>query len=273
MSAQRQGAAHDREAGGRLRFAQCRAAEKTRDLIERALRGRQPDALQRCIPERLEPLEREHEVRPALGRHERVNLVDDDGVDRAQRLARLRCQQQEQRLGRGDQDVGRLTLEARALASRRVARPHGGGGDDERFAAPACEVRNPGEGARRFRSTSTASALSGETYSTRQRSRVSGTGANIRRSIAHRNAASVLPLPVGANTRVDSPRAIAGHPRAWAAVGASKDALNQSRTAGWNDASGSAARAGATPRFYRRIPAEACTDPRDGADPREGEPV
>jgi hypothetical protein len=58
-----------------------------------------------------------------------------------------------------------------------------------------------------------------------------------------------LPLPVGANTSVDSPRAMGGHPRACAAVGASNDAVNQSRTAGWNDASGSVARAADTSRF------------------------
>jgi hypothetical protein len=44
---------------------------------------------------------------------------------------------------------------------------------------------------------------------------------------------------------------MAGHPRAWAAVGASNDAVNQSRTAGWKDASGSAVREGDTARLYR----------------------
>ena len=40
------------------------------------------------------------------------------------------------------------------------------------------------------------------------------------RSIAHRNAASVLPEPVGAEISTCSPEAIAGHACAWAAVGA-----------------------------------------------------
>jgi hypothetical protein len=53
------------------------------------------------------------------------------------------------------------------------------------------------------------------------------------RSIAQRNAASVLPLPVGARISVDSPRAIAGHPSACGGVGASNDARNHSATAGW----------------------------------------
>ena len=47
-----------------------------------------------------------------------------------------------------------------------------------------------------------------------------------------RNAARVLPEPVGAKTRVDSPRAIAGHPITCGRVGPGKTAVNQSRTAG-----------------------------------------
>src|SRR5438045_534897 len=59
-------------------------------------------------------------------------------------------------------------------------------------------------------------------------------------SIAQRNAASVLPLPVGASTRVASPRAIAGHPCACGGVGAAKEARNHSATAGWNSSRTSA---------------------------------
>ena len=50
-------------------------------------------------------------------------------------------------------------------------------------------------------------------------------------------AASVLPEPVGAATRVWVPRAIAGHPSACAPVGASKRLRNHSRISGWNCAS------------------------------------
>src|ERR1041384_8869107 len=52
--------------------------------------------------------------------------------------------------------------------------------------------------------------------------------------MAHRNAASVLPLPVGASSSVDCPRLIGGHPCACAVVGAANDARNQSWIAGWN---------------------------------------
>ena len=92
--------------------------------------------------------------------------------------------------------------------------------------------------------------------------------------MAHRNAASVLPVPVGASTSVDSPRAIAGQPRACAAVGAANDALNQSRTAGWNDASGIGGRAPETRSpSYRRTSAAACTDLRHDARHPVAEPV
>ena len=113
---------------------------------------------------RLEPLERERQVRAALGRHQRVDLVDDDRLDRAQRLARVRGQQQVERLRRGDQDVGRLALKARALGLRRVAGADGDGrGDERRRRGRSAACAMPASGARRLRSTSTASALSGET--------------------------------------------------------------------------------------------------------------
>ena len=61
----------------------------------------------------------------------------------------------------------------------------------------------PTSGERRLRSTSAANALSGLTYSTRHRRfGSSGVGSAESRSIADRKAASVLPEPVGATTRV-----------------------------------------------------------------------
>ena len=61
---------------------------------------------------------------PRLVRADGVHLVDDHRVDAAQRLARGRGQQQEQRLGRGDQDVGRAPGEQPALVGRGVAGAH-----------------------------------------------------------------------------------------------------------------------------------------------------
>ena len=64
-------------------------AEEARDLIERALRRGETDALearetflpQRRSGEALEPLQREREMGAALRRHHRVDLVDDDRLD------------------------------------------------------------------------------------------------------------------------------------------------------------------------------------------------
>ena len=98
-------------------------AEVPRDFVQRTLRGRQPDTLQRRrarASEALDPLERQGEVRPALGRDQRVNLVEDDRVQRAQRFPRIRGQQEIQGFGRRDQDVRGLALEPGALRRRRV---------------------------------------------------------------------------------------------------------------------------------------------------------
>ncbi len=60
----------------------------------------------------------------------------------------------------------------------------------------------------------------------------SGGGAVASRSRAHRNAARVLPDPVGATTRACCPPATASHAPVWAAVGPSNAPVNQSRVAG-----------------------------------------
>src|ERR1700679_189183 len=56
------------------------------------------------------------------------------------------------------------------------------------------------------------------------------------RSRHQRKAVSVLPVPVGARIRVESPRAIAGQPSRCGAVGASKTAWNQAAVRGWKRA-------------------------------------
>src|SRR5260370_2636585 len=87
-------------------------------------------------------------------------------------------------------------------------------------------------GERRLRSMSTARAFSGEMYSTRQRCRGSaGTGSVASLSIAHRNAASVLPDPVGALTSAFSPLPIDTQACACACVGSAKAAANHALVA------------------------------------------
>src|SRR5206468_1428174 len=66
-----------------------------------------------------------------------------------------------------------------------------------------------------------------------------GAGENMSRSIAARDAASVLPEPVGARTRTLSPSAIAGQASSCARVGVWNVASNHARVAGLNVGSGS----------------------------------
>ena len=74
--------------------------------------------------ERVEPLEARGQVGAALGGGQGVDLVDDHGLDVAQRLAGLRREQQVERLRRGDQEVGRVADQRLALVGRRVAGAH-----------------------------------------------------------------------------------------------------------------------------------------------------
>ena len=118
----------------RARTARAVAAQVARHLVERALRGRQPQALRLGAGQGLQALQRERQVGPALGGHQRVDLVHDHRGDRGQQAARLGGQHQVERLGRGDQDVGRSARQAPALARRRVARAQAHLGDVERDA-------------------------------------------------------------------------------------------------------------------------------------------
>ena len=140
-----------------------RAAEEAGHLVERADGRRQPDALGRLREQGVEPLQAEAEVGAALGAGDRVHLVDDHGLDLAQALAGLAGEHQEQRLGRRDQDVGRRARQGAPLGRRGVSRADADG-DVGQSACPSRSAvcRMPVSGARRLRSTSTASALSGE---------------------------------------------------------------------------------------------------------------
>ena len=77
------------------------------------------------------------------------------------------------------------------------------------------------------------SAFSGDTYTTRVASgRAPASAARTRSSIAARNAASVLPEPVGAAISVCRPALIAGQAARCAGEGAANVLRNQSATAG-----------------------------------------
>ena len=210
----------------------------------------------------LEPLEGEREVAAPLGGGQGVDLVDDHRLDAAQRLAGRRGEHEVERLGRGDEDVGRVAHEAGAArrpACRRCGCPTVGSvdGSPEPLGREADALQRAPAGSSRRRPPAPAAA----------RRRRSACGACARRaracvvsrSMPHRNAASVLPEPVGARISVCSPPAMAGQPCAWAAVGSGNEVLNQARTGGENSSSGSGA---ATDQGYRRPLTAPVSDPR-----------
>ena len=77
-----------------------------------------------CPAAARQPLERQRQMGAPLGRRHRVDLVDDARLGAGEQLLRAPGQHQVQRLGRRDQDVGRLAQHRLALALRRVAGPH-----------------------------------------------------------------------------------------------------------------------------------------------------
>jgi len=105
------------------------AAQERCDLVERPDGRRKTDPLSRRREQLVQPLERKCEVRAALRAGDGVDLVDDDGIDVAEGVARLRRQEQEQRLGRADQDVRGSRQHPASVLRRRVAGPNP---DDDR---------------------------------------------------------------------------------------------------------------------------------------------
>ena len=100
------------------------AAQKPGDLVDRAHRRREADALRRGLEQAIEPFEADRKVCAALRGGDGVDLVDDQGAHTAQGLCRLAGEHQIQRLGRGDEDVWRVGEEPAAIVRRGVARAH-----------------------------------------------------------------------------------------------------------------------------------------------------
>ena len=99
-----------------------------------------------CRGQRLEPLQRQRQVRAALGAGQRVDLVDDDPLHVAQRLACLRGEDEVERLGRGDEDVRRLLAEGPPLLCRGVAGAHAHPHIPRRRAEPVGGQPDAGQG-------------------------------------------------------------------------------------------------------------------------------
>jgi hypothetical protein len=101
------------------------ADEEPTDLVERLLRGGEPDPLDRRPRQAVEPLEREREVAPPLVPDEGVDFVDDGRPDgREHPPAALAREKEVEGLRGRDEDVRRAPDHRRAVARRRVARPH-----------------------------------------------------------------------------------------------------------------------------------------------------
>ena len=132
--------------GGHTSHGGLHAAEEARHFVERPLCGRQADTLNRLRRERGEALERQREMGAALGRHQRVDLVDDEGLDGPQALAGIRGEQQVQRFGCRDENVGRLADETCPLGRGRVAGANEHVGHPVPLAETAGGVGDTGDG-------------------------------------------------------------------------------------------------------------------------------
>ena len=121
-----------------------RADQVARDLLERMLRGGEPDALD--VAARLfgQPLQGHGEVRPALRLRHGVDLVDDDPLRAGEQPSRLGGEHEVQRLG----VVMRMSGGVRSMAARSRC------GVSPVRTATVTSAPMPRSGARRLRSTS-----------------------------------------------------------------------------------------------------------------------
>ena len=101
------------------------ASEELGDDFERTLRGGQAYSLGGCRGQLIETFETEGEVGPSLGSRQRMDLIDDHGLDRGEDLPRSRGEHQVQALGSRDQQVRRVPHHGLTLFLGSVARAHG----------------------------------------------------------------------------------------------------------------------------------------------------
>ncbi len=121
------------------------AAEEPRHLLQRPNRGAEADPLGRLLEQGVESLEADGEVGAALGTGDGVHLVDDHGLDASERLASLAGQHQEQRLGGGDQDVGRSGDQPAPVGGAGVPGPHADPQLRHLLSQPLRGLPDPGE--------------------------------------------------------------------------------------------------------------------------------
>ncbi len=241
------------------------AAQERGHVLGRADRGRQADPLGRAAVrgQRVQPFQGQGQVRAALVPGQRVHLVHDDRVHPAQRVPRLGGEQQEQRFGRGDQDVRRAWRPAGGAPRRRCprsaprpgcrarARPWPARCAGSRSAGRAGSARCPPRAPSAGRCTAPGSAVSGPRGRAPRPAGPAPTG----------TPTASCPTRSGAMTRVFSPLPIAAQAWAWAWVGAANAAENQSRVTALKPSRGSlSVPAGCIAGSWGLTPA-----PRDGA--------
>ena len=100
------------------------ATEEGRHGVHRVHRRRQTDTLHILLGELVKAFQAQRQVCAPLRAGDGVDLVDDDGVDVAQRPARLRGQHEVQRFRGGDEDVRRGSQQLSPLGLRGVTGTH-----------------------------------------------------------------------------------------------------------------------------------------------------
>ena len=214
-------------------------AQELRHLFQRTHGRRKPDSL-RFFPGRLDDQviqarERERQMRTALVRCHRMNLVDDHRRNAGEERARLLGRQQDiKRLGRRDQYVRRLSQHALALGRRGIAGAHGRANGRHRQAPRFGKRGQSGKRLLQVLADVVGQRLEGRDV---DHERLSGSVPSVARrtrSSKHSvKAASVFPEPVGAEISTSSPARIAGQPWSCGSVAAVKLESNHSRTSGW----------------------------------------
>jgi hypothetical protein len=126
------------------------AGEEAGHDVQGPLGGREPDALQVAAGlahQAVQPFEAQGQVAATLVPRQRVHLVDDDGAYAAQHgPRRRRGQQQVERFGRRDQNVGRVLAHGGPFGGRRIAGADGDAQPGVAVTKPSRLVADFGEG-------------------------------------------------------------------------------------------------------------------------------
>ena len=121
-------------------------AEPSGHVLHGPYRRGQADPLRGLGQQSVEPFQRQREVRTSLRTGERVDLVENDRLHARQRRPRLRRQQEEERLRRGDQHVRRGARQRAPLVGGSVAGAKAHAHLGHRQAEPGRRLADAGQG-------------------------------------------------------------------------------------------------------------------------------